>query len=97
MPNDYLIDYEQKKMLIRNGDFVPGESTRQHQRRLLMAHKGEYKQHPLAGVGLRDYVDDENPDAMIREIRKQLVADGMRVDSIQIIPNGLHIDASYEA
>lgn len=96
MPNDYLIDYDAQKMLIRNGDFFVGESTPQHQRRLLMAHKGEYKQHPLAGVGLRDFVDDENPDAMIREIRKQLVADGMRVDSINITPNGLHIDATYE-
>lgn len=92
---DYLIDYTNKKMLIKNGDFVMGDATQQHQRRLLMAQKGEYKQHPLVGVGLRNYIDDENPDDLKREIRMQFVQDGMGVRVIQVTPTGLNIDAVY--
>jgi hypothetical protein len=96
MPNDYLLDYSTGHLQLRNGDFVIGEATEQHQRRLLLAHKGEYKQHPLAGVGLADFIDEENPDEMIREIRVQLVQDGMTVNTIKVTPKGLGIDANYE-
>lgn len=93
---DYLIDYTNKKMLIKNGDFVMGDATQQHQRRLLMAQKGEYKQHPLVGVGLRNFIDDESPDNLKREIRMQFVRDGMAVKVLQVTPSGLNIDAVYE-
>lgn len=96
MPKDYLIDYSTGHLQIRNGDFVMGEATEQHQRRLLMAHKGEYKQHPLSGVGLSNFIDDENPDDMIREIRTQLVQDGMTVNTIKVTSTGLGLDANYE-
>lgn len=83
-------------MQIANGDFVMGDATEQHQRRLLMAHKGEYKQHPLTGVGLADYIDDENKNELVREIRKQMVQDGMTVNVLKITTTGINLDADYQ-
>lgn len=93
--NDYLRDYETGRMLVRNGDFVVGDATKQHQRSLIVNHKGEYKQHLMTGVGAADYLDDENPDELIREVRKQLVQDGQTVNDIVITNKGLGVDANY--
>lgn len=95
MPNDYLIDYTNGTLPIVNGDFVMGESTVQHQRRLLKAQPGEYKQHLLTGVGIDNSLDDENPDNLIRETRRQFVQDGMTVDTLLITENGIAADAHY--
>jgi DNA-binding response OmpR family regulator len=94
--NDYLIDYETRRMQVRNGDFVVGDATKQHQRSLIMNHKGEYKQHLTTGAGAADYLDDENPDELIRELRRQLVQDGQTVNDIVITATGLGVDASYK-
>lgn len=96
MPIDYLRDYDTGHRVIRNGDFAWGDSTQQHQRSLLMAHQGEYKQSPLVGLGLRNYLDDESPDDLMREIRKQFVQDGMTVNSLQITASGVSVNAYYE-
>ena len=95
MPNDYLIDYTTGRMKKANGDFVMGESTVQHQRRLLKAQQGEYKQNPLVGVGVDNSLDDEDPDDLIREVRKQYVQDGMTVDVLKITATGIAVDAHY--
>jgi DNA-binding response OmpR family regulator len=94
--NDYLIDYETRRMQIRNGDFVVGDATKQHQRSLIVNHKGERKQHLMTNVGAADYLDDENPDEFIRETRRQLVQDGQTVKEIVITATGLGIDAGYK-
>lgn len=96
MPNDYLIDYSTGHLQIHNGDFVVGEATKQHQRKLLITQKGEYKQHPLVGVGIANYLDDENPDDLLRETRKQFVQDGMAVNKLEVTATGVGVDAEYK-
>ena len=93
--NDYLRDETTGAMLIRNGDFVVGDATKQHQRSLIMNHKGEYKQYPETGVGIANYLDDENPDDMMREVRRQLVQDDLTVEQMRVTATGLQIDAHY--
>ena len=95
MPNDYLIDYSTGHMQMRDGDFVMGEATKQHQRKLMMTQKGEYKQNPLTGVGVANYLDDENPDDLMRETRKQFVQDGMTVNKLLMTTKGISVDANY--
>lgn len=93
---DYLRDPETNELLIVNGDFVRGESTRQHQKNLLLANKGAYKQSPEIGVGLIDFLNDDDPGEMMREIRLQFAADGMIVESLGFGSDGkLQINASY--
>jgi hypothetical protein len=78
-----------------NYDISTGGSTQQPERDLLLARKGDYRLNPDIGVGLQDFLNDENPDALYRSIRSQLAQDGMVVDSVHITQNKLHIDAHY--
>lgn len=97
MINDILLDETGDLAVNLQGDLKVGDAELQHQQLLLVAQKGDYKQHPLAGVGAQDYLDDENQNAFIREIRKQFTADGMTVKDLKINPNAtLNIDATYQ-
>ena len=95
MPHDFLFN-EQNEPEIKDGDFVIGESTYQHQKHLLLAEKGDYKQHPTAGVASKRYLERERPDEYARAIRQEFVADGMDVKTLKILENlELSIDAEY--
>ncbi|CAL2108189.1 conserved hypothetical protein [Tenacibaculum sp. 190524A02b] len=94
--NDILLD-EYGDLLIKNGDLVIGDATFQHQDAILMAQKGEYKQHPEIGVGIENALQDENPHKIISEIRQQLKHIGMEIKSLDIDSDGnLIIDAPYK-
>ncbi|MBU4536992.1 MAG: hypothetical protein L6264_07280 [Weeksellaceae bacterium] len=95
MMNDFLFD-DSNAPLVNDGDFVVSESTYQHQKHLLMAEKGDYKQYPTAGVASKNYVERESPDEYARAIRQEFVADGMKVHTLAISPNlELSINAEY--
>lgn len=94
MPTDLLLD-SNSDILIANGDFVIGESTKQHQLSLLVGNKGEYKQYPKVGVGINGYLLDENEQDMLREIRSQFESDGMTVKKTVLKDSELIIDAPY--
>lgn len=78
-----------------NGDFVIGDGTTQHQRDLLLAGKGEYKESPLIGVGIMTYILDEDKTSAFRIIRREFISDGMKVDWIKY-DQGIQIKASYQ-
>lgn len=58
------------------GDIVIGFSDEQHFRDLLLAQKGDFKEFPLAGVGLINYSKSNGKAQLDKEIRLQLKADG---------------------
>jgi len=83
-------------LFIRNGDFVIGESTRQHQAILLVANQGELRQYPDRGVGLNGYLLDEMDLGELKQnISRQFELDGMRVNSIDFDGEELKPDAEY--
>ena len=82
-------------MEISGGDFVIDESTGQHQRRLLVDNKGDYKEHPLSCVGVFNYIDDEGPVLLMQVIAEEFAADGMRVDSVQAVAGKIETEANY--
>jgi hypothetical protein len=94
MPQDLLLT--SFAPTITGGDFVVGESTRQHQELLLLIEKGELRQYPLSGVGIRSQLLDENPAAVRAEIKRQFELDGMKV--LEVSGSGLTIktEAIYE-
>lgn len=80
----------------KNGDFIIGDATNQHQAVLLAAGKGEMKQNPTVGVGIEAFLLDEDTGLLLREIRSQFSKDGMTVESVGISNNQLDIKAQYE-
>jgi hypothetical protein len=94
--NDFLSG-EDGDAIIENGDLKIGESTLQHQRDLLLANKGEYRQNPTIGVGLNNFIDDNFSSAEFnKEATLEFENDGMQV--IKIVSKNTEdiiIDAEY--
>lgn len=80
---------------VSNGDFSQGETTAQHQKLLLLAHPGDFMQHPDSGVGIESYLNDER-DNMMTDIRSQFEIDGMKVNSLAMNGSEIQIDAAYK-
>lgn len=82
---------------LSTGDIRYGESTRQHQRDILLCSPGDYKQAPTVGVGSVRYLHDNLPDDYLRRVRKQLQQDGMNVLEVGYDEDKeLTVDASYD-
>lgn len=79
----------------KNGDIEVGISVQQHQRMLLICPKGSFKKNPEVGVGVLNYLEDENAADLFSEIKTQLSGDGMEIESIDISGGNLKIDAHY--
>jgi hypothetical protein len=77
---------------------VLGDVTRQNQRTILLAEKGEIKSAPGLGVGSHSYLDDEDPFEYLREVRLNLREDGQKVQSCGFDEKGnLIIQGGYES
>lgn len=83
-------------LFVRNGKLTLGEITPQNQALLLAAHKGEYKESPLLGVGLSDVTNDHDWNGWKRIIAEQLETDGQRIDRLEISEKGLILEAQYK-
>ena len=95
MPKDYLLD-DDFDLKIANGDFVVGESTAQHQQLLLLLEKGELRQYPRTGVGIKNFLNDDNLGDLYQEIHKQFKADGLNIEKLKIYNDGrVDVDAKY--
>ena len=93
---DILVDANDD-IIIANGDFVLGRSDEQHQKHILIAHKGEYKEHPEVGVGIADMLNDDAYTEALIETKKQLQYDGMLINNVSYNEAGkLIIDGNYK-
>ena len=60
-------------------------------------HFTYYKEHPEMGVGIEDSRNDTDPEELLRSIRQEFAADGMKVSKVAITATGnIETDASYE-
>jgi len=73
------------------------ESTRSHQTDILLMHKGWNKFNPSSGVGVFNYVDDEDSAEDLRSsITHEYQRDGMKVNRVEFLGNGkINTDANY--
>lgn len=95
MPTDLLLDND-FDLITQNGDFVVGDTTRQHQGLLFISQPGEWRQYPLVGVGAKDFLNDDRVAEMATEIQKQFEADGMVVTKVTVKEEGqTSWDAKY--
>lgn len=82
---------------IANGDFACGESTAEHQRQLILAAKGDYKQNPTIGVGVLAYIDDDpGMQELANEIATEFTGDGMTVQEVNVTSTRIETKANYE-
>ena len=75
-----------------DGDFAFGNSDEQHIRHICVAQKGNYRQHPLVGVGIAEWIGSPNTTgrvaALQQRIRAQLQYDGYNATQIDL-SNGI--------
>lgn len=82
-------------LIIVDGDFKIEDSIEQNQKCIILAASGDYKQKPTMGVNIFNFLNDERPEDMLREIRLQLADDGMKVNKMNSINNKIEIDAYF--
>lgn len=66
-----------------NGDFKNGFSDEQHQVDIIQSNAGSWKQYPLCGVGINNYLNSSGATMQLKkEITTQLTVDGYSVNEI---------------
>lgn len=95
MPNARDIKQEANELVFQNGDFVITDSDQQHIEDIVEAYPGHYKEFPLLGVGVRQYINASGSQAELQsQIRLQLEADGYTINNVIIGDEGkIYIDA----
>jgi len=99
MAKDFIL--KDGDLQIENGDFVVGHSDQQHVEDLLIAHKGEYTQNPVLGIGISAYlrapIDSRVREKLEREIKLQIEADGGKKVKVAVKTiEDIEITASYD-
>ena len=80
---------------VSSGHLAVGDVTEQNQYLLLTTHRGEWKEHPLVGVGISDIVNDHDLEGWKREIAAALEDDGQTIEQLELTTDKLNIKASY--
>lgn len=83
---------------IVNGDISILESDSQHIDHIITADKGHFRQFPLVGVGIVNFLNASSSEQEIRQVIKlQLEADGFSVKQIKINASNIEIDAERKS
>ncbi|MEG1572832.1 MAG: hypothetical protein RR328_04690 [Bacteroidales bacterium] len=77
------------------GDLTYTQSAEQHQKDILISDKGHFKETPTIGVGMLNFLQDVDPENMLRTIRKEFAKDGMKVSKISIQNENIQTNANY--
>lgn len=85
--DDGTVDLE-----VADGGMAVGETQSQEAALVLMTQKGEWKEHPLVGVGLADAVGDEDTRYWKREITEQMARIGIKIKGVSIKDGQLTIN-----
>lgn len=71
-------------MEVVDGGVSVGDTTSQNEYLVLIAHKGEFKEAPMIGVGIEDMVGDEDGRYWEREIVENLARIGINAKGIEV-------------
>lgn len=95
---DFKLD-ENKDLSFKNGDFHIGDTDQQNLELILLSHKGSFKEFPILGVGITDYLKSPEIISRLRlenEINNQLEYDNFTITEVDV--NNLEditIDGNY--
>lgn len=88
---------ELEDLEVKDGDFTVVESTAQHQRQLILNGKGDFKESPTICVDAFAFLNDDDPNGLLRAIAQEFAKDGMDVARVEYQPDGtLRTDAVYK-
>jgi len=83
-------------LLIEDGDLSMGFADLENQQHIILANKGEYKQHPEVGAGIVNMINEDSPTAILLEIKKQLEYDGMTIENLSFTDKGtINAEGTY--
>ncbi len=95
---DFKLD-ESKDLAFKNGDFLIENTDQQNIELLLLSHKGSFKEHPILGVGITDYLKSPEIISRLRlenEISNQLEYDNFIIKDVDVNNlENIHIDGDY--
>lgn len=96
MVKDIILADDNDLIINSTGDFDVKESDQQHVILLINTFLGQWKQDPLVGVGIINYLASSGQQQTLRrEITVQMIADGYDVKEIILKDNALYyIDAN---
>lgn len=89
-----LLD-ENRDIQVKNGEAVIGDIANQNLEILVLSEKGEIREAPLRGVGIRRYVEDEDVATLLQAIRNEVAEEGMTLDKLGVEDGKLEIIAHY--
>ncbi len=78
-------------MAVDNGQMQTGETQAQEEYLVLVSQRGEWKEHPLVGVGVADMVGDEDLRYWKREIIDNLARVGIKIKGVSLNNGQLEI------
>lgn len=92
---DFTLDKNQD-LDIRKGDFVLADATVQNQHIIIVAQKGEFKEHPEICVGIDNALKSEHPQKVLLTIKRNLTYDGQKVENVELQKDGkIIVTANY--
>jgi len=85
-------------IMVHNGGMAVGNTSLQNQYMILVAQKGEFKEHPALGVGISNMLGDDDVLEWKKQIREEFKKDGLKVNKIDLdLQTGdIAIDAHYK-
>lgn len=92
MRKDILYTTNTHEPIIFNGDFDVSDSESQEIETICFSQKGDFREFPLCGVGLRQSQNAPLNAEFLREIRLQLERDKIFPKKISITDNNLKIE-----
>ena len=78
-------------LAVDNGQMQTGETQAQEEYLVLVSQRGEWKEHPLVGVGVADMVGDEDLRYWKREIIDNLARVGIKIKGVSLKNGQLEI------
>ena len=81
-PHDIALNQE-LDVELSGEDLIIRDSTEQHQRLLLLAQPGNLRWAPTVGVGLQDYLADEQMAGLVNKVRQQFQLATAQYESLQ--------------
>ena len=99
MAKDFLLDDADGDLLVRGGDLVIGAGDQQHLYHVLLSHPGHFRQAPLTGAAVGDWLEEDSDTGALRAaIEQQVVQDGARIQALTVRPAGdFDLTATYDA
>lgn len=90
------IDSETGDILVGKNGVSIGDTSQQNQYLILVSHPGEWKESPLLGVGIGDYVNDNETDFIRHSIYENFRMDGIEIEKMTVNPGDIEIAAQYK-